>query len=130
VYKLKFLVFALYNFNYKDGTNKHAQPQSVVLALAVFEGFFLIFLFALLDNLFNLSIMYYFKVVPIPVSAILIYALTYWYFLSQRGFEKLYEQYHNADINTKTNNIIAGVTWVVYFIGIVALISSIKYLFS
>lgn len=130
MYMLKFLVFSLYNFNYKSGTNKHADPRNVVFALAVFEGFLLIFLFALLDDLLDFSIIYYVKVIGTPVFAILLYVSTYWYFISRKGFEKLYEQYHNADINTKLNSIIAGVTWGVYFIGIIALSSSIKYLTS
>ena len=129
MYKLKFLVFSLYNFNYKSGTNKHADPRNVIFALAVFESFFFIFLFALLDNLLDFSIIYYVKVIGTPVLFILLYVSTYWYFISRKGFEKLYERYHNADINTKTNSIIAGVTWVVYYIGIIALTSSIKYFF-
>lgn len=127
---IKFLVFSLYNLHYKNGTNEHANPKNVIAVLVLYEIFFLVLLFAILDNLFNFSVLSTVKIIGTAVFVIPLYMLNYVYFIGKKGFERLYTQYHNAEINTKKNRVIAYIAIIVLFILLVTLISSIKYLLS
>jgi hypothetical protein len=129
MHKLKFLVFALYDLHYKNA-DRHADAVHVVFVLVIYQSFFLIMSFGVLDTLLNFSILRYVKIIGAPICCIPLFILNHKYFISKRGFEKLHEQYHNAGINSKRNRIIAAIAFVVIFITMVALISSTRYLLS
>ena len=56
---------------------------------------------------------------------LLLYPANHWYFVKNKGFDKLYEEYHHSDLNTKKNRVICAFILILGLIGliIVAVIS-------
>ena len=126
---LKFLVFALYDLNYKNA-DRHADAVRVVFVLVLYQFCFLIMLFGVFDALTNVSVITSIKKIGTMFCLIPLFYLNYRFLITKGGFEKLCVRYHNADINTKRNRIVAAMALIVIFITMVAVISSTKYLFS
>ena len=102
MYKLKFLVFALYDLAYKNA-DRHADAVRIVFVLVLYQFMFLIMVFGVTDRLLNFSVIAFVKGVGTTVCLIPLFFLNYRYFISKSGFESLCGEYDNADINSKKN---------------------------
>lgn len=128
----------LFNLSYKDGNYKEGDMPHFTIAgtMMLYEWLMLIVLIFFLNKYLDFSL-----VIGIlkPLNKIvygwgmlmcaLMYPINHYYFIKKKGFDRIYNEFKKAEINTRRNRII-GWSFLALFIPIMAaFIGHLKYLF-
>ncbi len=136
---IRYFIFVIFNFAYKDGTRpENANPHlGVLMILMLYQSFlFLISLFFIDKYIITGFDAFIFKPVEGIVygSGMMMYALlfplNYYYFIKKKRLDIFYKEFRYAGINTKKNQRIGYVCWVLLFIVTLVFGSCMKHFFD
>lgn len=135
---LRYLIFLLFNLSYKDGNYKDGDMPHFTIAgtIMVYEAPLLLIFIFFLNKYVDFSsvadvlkplgkIVYGFGM----LMCALMYPINHYYFIKKKGFDRIYNEFKKAAINTKRNRII-GWSFLALFIPVMAVIvGHLKYWF-
>ncbi len=132
---MKYFIFLVFNHYYKDGNYKNQDMPyfTAILMLMFYEIAILIIVLSLIEWLINIPVilsLYNLKRASGFVIFLALYPLNYWYFIKKGEFERIYNNYRHAQINTKKNRIISTIFLVVILLGLIVLIGHLKWLLT
>lgn len=104
---LEFLVFVIYNGNYRNGQNPHFDAKLPILVLVILQFMFIVMLLPFIDRLFGVSLLDILKNIGGAILVFALFFVNYWYFVRQKKFELLYAKYHASAINHQRNRAIS-----------------------
>ncbi len=135
---LRYLIFLLFNLSYKDGNYKDGDMPHFTIAgtMMLYEWLILIVLIFFLNKHLDFGLI---TGVLKPLDKIvygwgilmcaLMYPINHYFFIKKKGFDHIYEEFKDAEINTKRNRII-GWSFLALFIPMMAVIvGHLKYWF-
>lgn len=131
--RLRYLIFLLFNLAYKDGKpdESNAPYFNSVLVLVAFQYFLLLIAFAFLNSFIACSDLFdgaltMKKRWQIILAMVFLVSINYYVFVKKKYFDRLYNEFKNAAINTKRNRIIGYCCLVLYWVLIFVVIGNLK----
>lgn len=127
--RVSFMIFVMFNHYYRNGEHrKDVAPRSLtILALMLYEACLFLIIAGLIAKFTGFSILdaiSFDRTSPIigklnaAIIGLLLYPVNHWHFVKNKGFDKLYEEYHNSEYNTSKNRLICAVIWILGLIGL------------
>ncbi len=128
---LRYFIFVIFNFAYKDGTRPpNASPYFAALSIVMlYQGFIFLATLSYIDEYLIDGLI---AGVSKPLEGIiygfgmLVYALIYlpnhYYFIKKKKFDAFYQEFRHGPINTKRNQKIAYTYWILLLIVLLILL--------
>ena len=118
--KLRFLVFLIFNLVYQDGKNEKNDPYfNSVLAILFLEFSTFLFGISFLNQFVDFDIFNTFESLLTKRGFVIaLFALpslpTYYFFIKKKRFDLYYNEFKDAEMNTKRNRKIAYICLILY----------------
>ncbi len=121
--KLRFLVFLIFNLAYKDGNydKKNDSPYfASIIAMIAFEFLLLLFGIDFLNlfvdfDIFNTLKSLYGTKRGLVIALLALLALpNYYFFIKKKRFDRYYNEFKDAEMNTKSNRKIGYICLILY----------------
>ncbi|TXI13375.1 MAG: hypothetical protein E6Q66_10050 [Pedobacter sp.] len=131
--KLKYLIFLLFNLAYKDGKpdESNAPYFNSVIVLVVFQYFILFIALASLNSFiaftgfFDGPLTIEIRGQIIAAMALLVF-VNYYFFVKKKYFDRLYNEFKDAAMNTKRNRRIGYACFILYWVIVFIAIGNLK----
>ncbi len=131
--RVSFLIFVMFNHYYRSGNHRKdiAPHSTTIIALMFYEAFLLMIIDGLIKKFTGFSLLESISFdrtnlligrLNATIIFLLLYPANHWYFVKNKGFDKLYDQYHKSELNTKKNRVICAVLWTLGLIGLLVLV--------
>jgi hypothetical protein len=134
----KYFIFLIFNHYYRDGNYKEIEVPyfTAAASIAVYESFILIVAMHFIKNYINFALP--FNLLSSLDGIIygrgmlilaLIYPVNHYFLITKNRFDRIYNEFKNAKMNTKKNRIIGYICLILYWPIMVGIIGHLKYWF-
>ncbi len=129
--QLRYLIFLLFNLAYKDGNYDESQDPyfSSAVIIVAFQYFLILTVFFSMDKLIPLR-EHFESVLTAKWSRVLFFILllgpiNYYFFVKKKYFDRVYNEFKEATINTKINRSIGYCCLLLYWVLVFGVMASL-----